>query len=83
MTLFIRGAATAALDTASTGLLSHLSLLFVPAGVGMIVHLDRIREEWLPLIVALVVSTLLTMAVAAGVMLAAQRLITRWSGGRE
>jgi len=33
--------------TADT-LLSHLSLLFVPAGVGVIVHWERMRGEWLP-----------------------------------
>lgn len=82
LTLLIRGAAAPVLETSSTGLLSHLSLLFVPAGVGMIVHFDRIYDEWLPIVVALVLSTLLTMTVAAGTMVAAQRLIARWSGGR-
>src|ERR1700686_4257915 len=28
------------------GLLRHLSLLFVPAGVGVINHFGRIRAEW-------------------------------------
>jgi holin-like protein len=47
------------------GLLQHLSLLFVPAGVGVMVHLARLREEWLPISVALVVSTVLTIACTA------------------
>ncbi len=51
-------------DTANT-LLSHLSLLFVPAGVGIMVHAGRIRGEALPIIVSLVVSTAVTIAVTA------------------
>ncbi len=46
-------------------LLSHLSLLFVPAGVGVILHVARIRAEWLPLLVALLVSTAVTIVVTA------------------
>lgn len=64
----------AALDTASTGLLGHLSLLFVPAGVGIMVHADRLLAEWLPIVAVLLVTTLLTMLVTAGVM----TLATRW-----
>ena len=62
------------LDTASTGLLSHLSLLFVPAGVGIMVHADRLLAEWLPIVAVLLVTTLLTMVFTAGVMM----LATRW-----
>ena len=62
------------LDTASTGLLSHLSLLFVPAGVGIMVHADRLLAEWLPIVAVLLVTTLLTMVFTAGVMI----LATRW-----
>ncbi len=53
--------------TAET-LLSHLSLLFVPAGVGIIQHGARLAEEWLALTIALVLSTLITVAVTALVM---------------
>lgn len=61
------------LERASTGLLSHLSLLFVPAGVGVMVHAQRIRADWLPLAAGVVVSTVLTIAVTAVVF----RLIER------
>ncbi len=44
-------------------LLSHLALLFVPAGVGVMVYFDLIAKEWLPIIVATVVSTFVVMAV--------------------
>lgn len=55
----------AALERTAGGLLSHLSLLFVPAGVGIIVHLERIRTDWVPLTAALIGSTALTVAVTA------------------
>lgn len=56
------------LEQTATGLLSHLSLLFVPAGVGVMLYLPLIAEEWLPITVALVASTLLTIAFTALVM---------------
>ena len=56
------------LDTATTTLLSHFSLLFVPAGVGIMVHFERIENEWLPISVALLLSTLLTLICTAAIM---------------
>ena len=53
VTLMIRGKAPESVDQASTALLSHLSLLFVPAGVGMMAHFGRIADEWLPITLAL------------------------------
>lgn len=44
------------------GLLGHLGLLFVPAGVGVMLHLDLLAEWWWPLLLVLVASTALTMA---------------------
>lgn len=61
------------LKPAAQGLLQHLSLLFVPAGVGVMLHLQRLGEEALAIGVALVLSTWLGMAVAAMVMLALMR----------
>ncbi|MBP0627910.1 MULTISPECIES: CidA/LrgA family protein [unclassified Cupriavidus] len=46
-------------------LLKHLSLLFVPAGVGIMVHANRIEGEWMPILVALVISTWLAIATTA------------------
>ena len=42
-------------------LLAHLALLFVPAGVGIIRHWERISSEWLAAI--LVLGTAITMVV--------------------
>lgn len=46
-------------------LIRYLSLLFVPAGVGLIRHTDRLRAELLPIVTAVVLSTALTVAVTA------------------
>ena len=63
------GAVPEALDRAATGLLSHLSLLFVPAGVGVITHLSLLASEAVPVAIALLGSSLGALAVA-GVLMA-------------
>ena len=55
-------------------LLQHLSLLFVPAGVGIIQHARRVSEEWFPIAVALVLSVVITIAVTALTIRALARL---------
>lgn len=77
ITLVWRGRSSTSLDSASTALLSHLSLLFVPAGVGMMVHFDRIINEWLPISIALILSTVITMAATAAIMLASRCLLAK------
>jgi holin-like protein len=72
-TLAIKGGAPHPLRKTAQGLLSHLSLLFVPAGVGVMVHAGRIAAEWLPILLALVLSTAATIAVTALAMRAAGR----------
>jgi holin-like protein len=67
-TLALRGGPTEGLRDTANGLLTHLSLLFVPAGVGVMVHFGRLGDEWLPIAAALVVGTVLTIATAALVM---------------
>ena len=47
------------------GILSHLSLLFIPAGVGAIQRLDVLAQNALAIATALVVSTILGRAVTA------------------
>ena len=66
--LSLSGGPSETLQTTSQTLLSHLSLLFVPAGVGIIVHLSRVADEWPALLAALLVSTFVSMAVTALVM---------------
>lgn len=49
-------------------LLGHFGLLFVPAGVGIVTQLDVIEANWLPLLVAIPVSTLLGLLVTGWIM---------------
>ncbi|NML13574.1 CidA/LrgA family protein [Azohydromonas caseinilytica] len=49
-------------------LLTHLSLLFVPVGVGVITHLGLLSQYGLKLLVAIVLSTWIGMAVTALVL---------------
>lgn len=46
-------------------LLTHLSLLFVPVGVGVMTHLNLLGAYGLRILVAIVVSTWIGMAVTA------------------
>ena len=66
--LAVRGSVPESLEELANGLLANLSVLFVPAGVGVMLYLPLVASEWLPIAVALVVSTLGTIAVTAGVM---------------
>ncbi|MCR9256094.1 MAG: CidA/LrgA family protein [Alphaproteobacteria bacterium] len=72
--LFLRKDVPEELETVATTLLKHLSLLFVPAGVGILLHLERVSAEWLPLGAALIVSAVLTVAITALVFRAVSRL---------
>jgi len=54
-----------ALRATTGGLLQHLSVLFVPAGVGVMLHAGRIREEWLAIVVAVVLGAVVTLTVTA------------------
>jgi len=72
--LLVRGGVPDGLQTAASGLLNHLSLLFVPAGVGVVTHLSLVADEWLALTSALVVSAVATIAVTALVMVGLSRL---------
>src|SRR5512147_652979 len=63
--LLLNERAVAALRPTCVELLKHLSLLFVPAGVGVMLHIARIANEWLPILVALVGSTALAIVVTA------------------
>jgi len=53
-------------------LLGMLALMFVPAGVGVMLHVPLIARDLVPISVALLVSTLVTIAVTA--------LVMRWLG---
>lgn len=46
-------------------LIDNMALFFIPAGVGLMCYLDIIKSEWQPIVMAIVISTLLVMAVVA------------------
>jgi holin-like protein len=69
--LLLSERAVAALRPTCVELLKHLSLLFVPAGVGVMLHVARIASEWLPIVAALLGSTALAIVVTA--------LVIRWT----
>jgi putative effector of murein hydrolase LrgA (UPF0299 family) len=56
------------LDRAAGVLLDNLGLLFVPAGVGILAEADLLRQEWLPILGAVIGSTILSLAATAFVM---------------
>lgn len=56
------------LKATAQGLLSHLGLLFVPAGVGVVTQLDVLAHNWLAVAVAILVSTFAGLLVAGWVM---------------
>ena len=53
---------------AAEALLTHLSLLFVPVGVGVVTHLAVLSQYGLKLLLAIVLSTWIGMAVTALVL---------------
>lgn len=55
----------AKLEHAAMAMLQHLSLLFIPAGVGIMVSVSQIGDHWLAILVSMVASTVLTMVVTA------------------
>ncbi len=66
--LVARPRAADALAPTTLEFLKHLSLLFIPAGVGIMVHAERVAAEWLPIVVALVVSATVSLVVTALVL---------------
>ena len=59
---------SAGLDRTAGVLLDNLGLLFVPAGVGILAEADLLRQEWLPILGAVIGSTVLSLAATAFVM---------------
>lgn len=63
--LLVLGSIPDDLSTVSDGLLNHLSLLFVPAGVGIMLHFKLLGDDLFAIAVALIVSTTFTIIVTA------------------
>lgn len=67
--LFLRGGIDADLERTADTFLDNLSLLFVPAAVGVMLHYELLTTDWMPISAALIVSTIATLAVT-GLMMA-------------
>jgi len=58
----------AMLEATANELLRHLALLFVPAGVGIIVSASSLAGHWVAVICSVLVSTVVTLMATAGMM---------------
>jgi holin-like protein len=66
-----------AVESASRGLLAHLSLLFVPAGVGVVQKLDLLAAHGAMITIILAVSVVVTLLATVATFRLASRLLTR------
>jgi len=65
LAMLVRAPLPKALGSTSDGLLKHLSLLFVPAGVGVVQNLHALGSEGLRLMLVVVLGTIIALAVTA------------------
>jgi putative effector of murein hydrolase LrgA (UPF0299 family) len=72
------GRMEAATGRVADGLLANIGILFVPAGVGIIQHLDIVADLGLPILAAIFLSTIVTLVVTVWAFVLAKRLETRW-----
>lgn len=63
----------AGLEKTAFALLDNLSLLFVPAGVGVMLYLPLLAAQWRPVVTALIGSTVAAIAVTGWVMVRLDR----------
>jgi holin-like protein len=64
-------------EGASRGLLANLSLLFVPAGVGVVQKLDLVAAHGIAIVAVLAISVTVTLLVTVATFLLASRLLAR------
>ena len=79
LALVASGGPSPGLQATTRPLLACLALLFVPAGVGLISHLDLLKAFWLPIVVATLGGALASMLATAGTLLLVERLAARFS----
>lgn len=77
--LAVRGGPSAPLERTAQGFLDNLGLLFVPAGVGVTLHLSQAAEEWQAIAATVLVATVVAMVATALVF----RWLSRLSGSDE
>ncbi len=64
-------------EEASQLLLQHLSLFFVPAGVGLLSYWAMLKNNWIPITLAILLGTIITLLGTAGIHLVLLR--TKWN----
>ena len=62
-------------ETVSKNMLAHLSLLFVPAGVGVVQKLDLVAAHGIAVVAVLAASVVITLLVTVTTFLLANRLM--------
>jgi holin-like protein len=67
-------------EPVAKNMLAHLSLLFVPAGVGVVQKLDLVAEHGFVIFAILAVSVVITLLVTVVTFLIASRLMARGQG---
>ncbi len=72
--LIVQNGPSHELRDTSTGLLRYLSLLFVPAGVGIVTQLHALADNLAAILISILVSTAIGLAVAGWIM---QQLVRR------
>jgi putative effector of murein hydrolase LrgA (UPF0299 family) len=75
--LALKPSLTRALRPTTQVILAHLSLMFVPAGVGVIGNLEVLSSDWARLLVVLTLSTILSMLVTIATYIAMKQLMYR------
>lgn len=68
LALLARGGAPEVFTETTRTLLGYLALLFVPAGVGIVGHLELVADEWMAVAVTLIASTAAALVVTALVL---------------
>ena len=64
-------------ESTAKGLLAHLSLMFIPAGVGVVQRLDLLAEHGVAIAGVLVISVVITLLVTVGTFLVISRVMAR------
>jgi putative effector of murein hydrolase LrgA (UPF0299 family) len=64
-------------ENASRGLLAHLSLMFVPAGVGVVQKLDLVAAHGIAIAAVLALSVVMTLLATVATFLGVSRLMVR------
>ncbi|WP_407166903.1 CidA/LrgA family protein [Bradyrhizobium sp. ORS 111] len=67
-------------ESTSRAMLANLSLLFIPAGVGVVQKLDLLAERGVAILALLAVSVIITLLATVATFVAASSLLSRGEG---